>query len=228
MPSQRHIDARDTETRHAESGQTEARYTETGRTDPPTSDPDVVLAAAKACVLDVGLRRTTLADVARRAGVSRMTVYRQYGDLGSLVSALLTAELIGLLEAAGEQVRRLPTARERLVEAGVLVVERLAVHPLWCRVLELDPELLLPLVVDRFGSSQRAAITLVAEQVAEGQADGSVRAVDRDLAATCLLLTAQSFVFSARVLAAEHKAEASRGELRHLLDAYLRPDQAPS
>lgn len=187
------------------------------------TDVDVVLAAAKACVLDVGLRRTTLADVARRAGVSRMTVYRQYGDLGSLVSALLTAELVGLLEEAGEQVSRVSTARERLVEAGVLVVERLAVHPLWRRVLELDPELLLPLIVDRFGASQRAAITLVAEQVAEGQADGSVRAGDPNLLATCLLLTAQSFVFSARVLAAEHKAEASGGELRRLLDSYLRP-----
>jgi AcrR family transcriptional regulator len=186
-------------------------------------DDDLVLAAAKACVLDVGLRRTTLADVARRAGVSRMTVYRQYGDLSSLVSALLTAELLGLLHAARDDVAALPTARERLVEAGVLVVERLAVHPLWRRVLELDPELLLPLVVDRFGSSQRAAVELVAMQVAEGQADGSVREVEPQLAATCLLLTAQSFVFSARVLAAEQKAEASGGELRRLLDAYLRP-----
>ena len=182
-----------------------------------------MLAAAKASVLDVGLRRTTLAEVARRAGVSRMTVYRQYGDLPSLVSALLTRELLGLVDAAAADAAHLPTARERLVEAGVLVVERLAVHPLWCRVLDLDPELLLPLVVDRFGSSQRAIVDAVAAQVEAGQADGSVRAVDPRLAATCLLLTAQSFVFSARVLAAEHKAEASGGELRRLLDGYLLP-----
>jgi AcrR family transcriptional regulator len=187
-------------------------------------DDDMVLAAARAAVLDVGLRRTTLAEVARRAGVSRMTVYRQYGDLGSLVSALLTAELLGLFLAARDEVQDRPTARERLVEAGVLIVGRLAVHPLWCRVLDLDPELLLPLVVDRFGASQRAAVELVAGQVAEGQRDGSVRTdVDPGLAATCLLLTAQSFVFSARILAAEAKAEASGGELRRLLDAYLRP-----
>ena len=186
-------------------------------------DNDLVLSAAKASVLDVGLRRTTLADVARRAGVSRMTVYRQYGDLPSLVSALLTRELLGLVDAAAQDVAGLPTARERLVEAGVLVVERLAVHPLWCRVLDLDPELLLPLVVDRFGSSQRAIVDAVAAQVEAGQADGSVREVDPRLAATCLLLTAQSFVFSARVLAAEHKAEASGAELRRLLDGYLRP-----
>lgn len=186
---------------------------------------DPVLAAARECVLAVGLRRTTLAEVARRAGVSRMTVYRQYGDLGTLVSALLTTELLGLIGSAREQVSASPTARERLVEAAVLVVAQLAEHPLWCRVLDLDPELLLPLVVDRFGSTQRVAVDLVAEQVVEGQSDGSVRAdVDPSLAATCLLLTAQSFVFSARILTAEAKAQASGAELRHLLDSYLRPD----
>jgi AcrR family transcriptional regulator len=187
------------------------------------ADDDLILSAAKASVLDVGLRRTTLAEVARRAGLSRMTVYRQYGDLQALVSALLTRELLGLVEDAAQDVVALPTARERLVAAGVLVVERLSVHPLWCRVLDLDPELLLPLVVDRFGSSQRAIVEAVAAQVAAGQADGSIREVDPTLAATCLLLTAQSFVFSARVLAAEHKAESSGTELRRLLDAYLLP-----
>ena len=185
---------------------------------------DPVLDAARACVLDVGLRRTTLADVARRAGVSRMTLYRQYGDLSAIVSALLTSELLGLMDGCREEVGQLPTARERLVGAGVLFVERLAQHPLWCKVLDLDPELLLPLVVDRFGASQRAAIALVAALVEEGIADGSIRPADPHLTATCLLLTAQSFVFSARIIAAEQKADATGGELRRLLDGYLRPD----
>ncbi len=184
---------------------------------------DPLLTAARGCILEVGLRRTTLADVARRAGVSRMTVYRQYGDLSAIVAALLTDELLGLLDEAREQVALLPTARERLVRAGVRVVEQLAVHPLWCKVLDLDPELLLPLVVDRFGSSQRAAVDQVAEQVELGQQDGSIRAGDPQLLATCLLLTAQSFVFSARVIAAEHKSEQTGAELHRLLEGYLRP-----
>lgn len=187
---------------------------------PREAPADPLLAAAKECVLDVGLRRTTLADVARRAGVSRMTVYRRYGDLDAMVSELLTTELLGLVDDARAELADVGTARERLVEAAVVVVERLAVHPLWCRVLDLDPELLLPLVVDRFGSTQRAVVDHVAEQVAEGQRDGSVRAVDPRLAATCLLLTAQSFVFSARLVAG---LPGTGGELRRLLDAYLRP-----
>lgn len=35
-----------------------------------------VLDAAKASLLAVGVRRTTLTEVARRAGMSRMTLYR--------------------------------------------------------------------------------------------------------------------------------------------------------
>ena len=178
-----------------------------------------MLAAARACVMDIGLKRTTLADVARRAGVSRMTVYRQYGDLQTIVSELLTRELVELIDQARCAAAHLPTARERLVEAGVRTVDGLVSHPLYRRVLDLDPELLLPLVVDRFGSTQKAAIALVAEQVQAGQSDGSIRAVDPALAATCLQLTAQSFVFSARVVEGQPVSD----ELRHLLDAYLRP-----
>ena len=44
-------------------------------------EQDRVLDAARACVLAVGVRRTTVTDVARRAGVSRMTLYRRFPDL---------------------------------------------------------------------------------------------------------------------------------------------------
>ncbi|MGB8650791.1 MAG: TetR/AcrR family transcriptional regulator [Mycobacteriales bacterium] len=178
---------------------------------------DALLDAARDCVMDVGLRRTTLADVARRAGVSRMTVYRQFSDLDTLVGALLTRELVAVLDEVDARVRSLPTARERLVAAAVEVVRRLDAHPLYRRVLDLDPELLLPLVVDRFGSTQRAAMARIAEQVRAGQQDGSVRAVDPQRAATCVLLTAQSFVFSARLV-----DDAVVGELGLLLEGYLR------
>ena len=191
-------------------------------TEPSLPEPDLILVAARACVMDVGLRRTTLADVARRAGVSRMTVYRQWNDLTTIVGALLTAELLGLMDQVSVEVAALPSARERLVEAAVLTAARVVDHPLYRKVLETDPELLLPLVFDRFGSTQQAAIDLVADWIADGQRDGSIRAGDPAVLSTCLLLTAQSFVFSARVIETQQAASQSDAELRRLLDGYLR------
>ena len=67
----------------------------------------------------VGVRRTTLTDVARRAGVSRMTVYRRFPDVAALLQALMTREFGALVvETAGGPVDRV-TARERFVDAVV-------------------------------------------------------------------------------------------------------------
>src|SRR3954471_4019020 len=50
------------------------------------------LDAARACILDVGWRRTTLTEVARRAGVSRMTIYRAWPDMPAVLGDLMTRE----------------------------------------------------------------------------------------------------------------------------------------
>src|SRR5918992_4746199 len=65
------------------------------------SSYDAALDAARDCVLAVGVRRTTLTDVARRAGLSRMTLYRRWPDVRSLVADLMTREFVGLVRAVG-------------------------------------------------------------------------------------------------------------------------------
>ena len=58
---------------------------------------DVYLDAARDCILDVGWRRTTLTEVARRAGVSRMTIYRTWADMPTLLGDLMTREWAGVV-----------------------------------------------------------------------------------------------------------------------------------
>jgi AcrR family transcriptional regulator len=172
------------------------------------------------------LRRATVADVAKRSGLSRMTLYRQYGDSAAVFRALLTRELTQV-EAATAEAEALPSVRERLVEATVGSVRRIIAHPLMHRILEVDPELLLPLVVERVGSSQRVAQSHLRDLLVAGMAEGSIRTVDPDVATHVLTLAVQSFVFSARVTEAESDPEAVFRELRHLLDAYLQPPPVP-
>src|SRR5438132_10278760 len=158
-----------------------------------------VLEAARDCVATVGFRRTTVADVARRAGASRMTVYRLFPDAHTLWSTLLTREFADVIRAAEAAAAALPTARERLVETTAAVVARIASDPVMQRVLEVDPDMLTPYIVERLGQSQRIAIAEFQRMLAEGHADGSIRQVDDNIAAYCLQLVVGSFVLAARV-----------------------------
>ena len=188
------------------------------------SDADeTILAAARESVLQVGVRRTTATEVARRAGISRMTLYRRFGDMDSVLVALLTREIETLLTELSQQTTTLATARERLVETALLGVDRMAADPLLTRLIELDPELLLPYLLDRAGTSHHVTRAALLATLADGQGDGSIRTVDGDAASWVLLVVVQAFVFAARMLAAESDTDAVRGELRRLLDRYLAP-----
>ena len=75
------------------------------------TDGQTALDAARECVLAVGVRRTTVTDVARRAGVSRMTLYRRYPDLEAVLAALMTREFGRLIGQAAEPARAGMTKR---------------------------------------------------------------------------------------------------------------------
>lgn len=73
----------------------------------PVADPvtERILDAALSCVTEFGVRRTTLVEVAKRAGVSRPSVYRRWPDVRTLVAELLTREMGSILPATGRGVR---------------------------------------------------------------------------------------------------------------------------
>lgn len=188
--------------------------------------PSGIVDATRAAVLAVGVRRTTLTDVARRAGVSRMTVYRLVPDVETLVLQVLTDEFAALVERAERASARRRSARSRLVSSVLEIVRSLPSEPLFTRVLEVDPDLLLPFVTDRFGSTQRIALAHVRRMLAEGHADGSIRRGDLDAQAMTLLLTCTPFVLSARLLESPGAVTDRAGLLRELsavLDRGLAP-----
>ncbi|MEU0576618.1 TetR/AcrR family transcriptional regulator [Streptomyces griseoincarnatus] len=191
------------------------------------SDNDAVLDAVRDCVLAVGVRRTTLTDVARRAGVSRMTLYRRWPDVRSLVGDLMTREWIAV--ATGAMPERGPdmTARELLTKGLVDAVRDFVTHPLFRKILDVDPELLLPYVLDRRGASQDALLELLSGVLREGHADGSVRRAPVERQARSVLLIVQSFTLSLRTMTDEDDpeltAEAFLGELRGILERTLTP-----
>jgi len=175
-----------------------------------------MLEAARACVLAVGVRRTTFSDVARRAGVSRMTLYRRFPDLETLLSTLMTWEFGQVVEearAAGAG----GSCRAHAVAMVTTAARRLHEDPLFDRLLDVDPELLLPYVTVRLGGMQRMAVAGLAAELAAGCADGSVRDGDPETLARGIELIARGFV-----LARDPGIDAW-AELARAVDGYLRP-----
>ncbi|MGW0042635.1 TetR/AcrR family transcriptional regulator [Rhodococcus sp. NPDC003348] len=192
---------------------------ETVELEQPRSVDDQILDAARTCVLEFGLRRTTLAEIARRAGVSRPTVYRRWPDTRAVVGDLLTREI-------GSAIPLIPQdgpVREQLVRAVAVAAETVRTHPLFVKILRSDPELLIPYIVDRLGASQRAIIDHLVPVVAAGQVDGSIRAGDPSVIATMVLLMTQSAVQSAGMVAELLAPEMLIAELSTAVDSYLTP-----
>src|SRR3954462_14941956 len=104
------------------------------------NEADRLLDAARASVLAVGVRRTTFSDVARRAGVSRMTLYRRHPDVASIIGMLMTREFGAIIARADAEAADRPTARERLIEGCVHSAELLVGDELFQRILEVEPE----------------------------------------------------------------------------------------
>jgi AcrR family transcriptional regulator len=183
-----------------------------------------ILDATRNSVLDFGIRRTTLTDVARRAGVSRMTVYRRYPDVDAILRDLMTREFG---DAMAEIAQRVGGAdgRERVIARILAAVDAFRDSPLMTKIVEAEPELLLPYVLGRMGETQRAAIALIVGDLADGQADGSIRAGEPRVMAQSLLLVTQSFVLSSGI-AEDVSQPALRAELEHVLDAMLRAPAA--
>jgi AcrR family transcriptional regulator len=184
---------------------------------------DTLLDAARACVLSYGVRRTTLTDIARRAGVSRMTLYRRFSDVTSVMAALMTREFTALLTEAATTGATRPDARGALVTSAAAGVRALQTNPLMTSVLERDPELLLPYLVERIGSTQRLIEQVLAKQIAAGHRDGSIRAGDAALQARAIFLVCQAFVVSHRPATTEQDGDALLTELATIIDRSLAP-----
>lgn len=166
------------------------------------------------------MRRTTLTDVARRAGVSRPTVYRHWSDIASLVGDLMTRELKTLFAAAvAEATEADPLAR--IVHGCTGTVRGVWRHSMFSRFLDNEPELLSRYVFHRFGSSQHAALELLLPQIAEGQRHGSVRPGDPEELARVVLLTTQSVGTSRRLVEDTLTEDTLLDSLARLLRGYL-------
>ncbi len=179
-----------------------------------------ILDAAYELVLAVGMRRVNMAELARAADVSRATLYRRFPNVDAVVAALTTRELAAISVAAFARPGK--DARSSVVAGIVATVRAVREHPLTRKILDVDPEFLLPYLLHRRGTSTDAQLDLLAAALRGN--DGSIRRGNRTAQARALWLAAWSFALTGPVLADESVGmDALDRELRAMLDRYLAP-----
>lgn len=167
--------------------------------DPSIAPPDdaaseSILDAALALAAAFGLRNLTMDDVAKRAHVGRMTVYRRFGSKERLVEALTVREsrrCLAQLDAAAPPDAPL----EEQVAAGFATGLRIArEHPLLNRLARLEPETVVEAFAADGGRLFGVARGFVAARLRAAQDAGVLGSLAVDEVAELLVRLCLSFV----------------------------------
>lgn len=178
-----------------------------------------ILAAAADCVLTHGVERVTMTEIARRARVSRPTIYRRWPDIRFVLAELLTTRIAGVLDEVPET----GTSREATVARVTAVARYVRSDEVVMSVIRDAPTIAMTYIADRLGTSQQILIDALAGAIEAGQHDGSVRAGDPQGMATMCLLITQSTIQSAQMVEHLLDADALDAELQRALSGYLKP-----
>jgi AcrR family transcriptional regulator len=106
-----------------------------------------------------GFRRVALEDVARRAGVSRTTIYRRFANKDELVGAVIERENVRLFADIAAELKQAGPQANYYVEAFTLSILKFRRHRVLDQMITDEPGLVLELA----GRYHRAAIERMAE-----------------------------------------------------------------
>jgi AcrR family transcriptional regulator len=106
-----------------------------------------------------GFRRVALDDVARRARVSRTTIYRRFANKDELVAAVIERENVRLFADIAAELKQAGPQSNYYVEAFTLSILKFRHHRILDRMITDEPGLVLELAGRHYG----AAIERMAE-----------------------------------------------------------------
>jgi AcrR family transcriptional regulator len=108
-----------------------------------------------------GFRRVALDDVARRARVSRTTIYRRFAGRDELVAAVIDRENAMLFADIADELKRRRPQSNYYVEAFTLSIMRFRQHRVLTRMLADEPGLMIELAEQHWDAAvERMAAAL--------------------------------------------------------------------
>ena len=176
-----------------------------------------VLDAALELVAGSGFRHLTMDDVARRARVGRMTVYRRFGTRQALIEALAVRECRRCLDTIGSRLDLADPMPDRLVSLFTATLGVIREHPLLARLARTEPEALLR----ELNASGSAVFGLVQEflsnLIEEGQRAGELVPGDPAVLAELGIRLGVSFVLMPDSALALEDEAATRAAVRAIV-----------
>jgi TetR/AcrR family transcriptional repressor of uid operon len=155
-----------------------------------------ILESARAALMEHGLRRTSLADIARAAEVSEATLYRRFANRDELLRTLVAREARRFIARVDERISSIEDPVERLVAAFVALAHALREHDLVQRLLVTDPELVLPLITTHGAPAVALGRAYVLAQAQRTMQSGVTLTADPEHLAELIVRIAHSLVLT--------------------------------
>ncbi|WP_312884876.1 TetR/AcrR family transcriptional regulator [Nocardia barduliensis] len=175
-----------------------------------------ILAAAESCFARFGIAKTTMADVARAAALSRATVYRYFADRDSLVAEAVTRRARANMAAARADIARHATIENALVEGICTDIRRGHLDPLMHRLVSPEEMTLSTRLLVDTGRAVELTRELWEPVLTEARAAGAIRA-DIDLPMVCEWISEIEILYISRL----HDDPAAMDRIRAKIRAFV-------
>jgi AcrR family transcriptional regulator len=143
-----------------------------------------------------GIRRSSVEDIARRAGVSRITVYRRFERKELLIAAMARREAQRVVSAVDAQTARIAGFADRVAEGFVVMLRVVREHPLVRQLLAVEPEETLRYLTTEGAGVIAVAREYVAALIRRAQRDGQAPPYDPEPVAEILARLAHSLLLT--------------------------------
>jgi len=88
------------------------------------------------CIQQLGMKKTSISDIAAQAGVARQTVYKHFHNKNEILSETFEREGLTFSEEVRHAIEHIDSEEEAFITSFLYVVENFAKNPILAQILE--------------------------------------------------------------------------------------------
>jgi TetR/AcrR family transcriptional repressor of uid operon len=167
-----------------------------------------ILAATRELLARHGLRRTSLQDIARAAGVGPATLYRRFASRDVLLARLIEREARELFTRVDDAVAAITDPEEALVASFLVFTRALREHDLLQALIASDPERVLPLLTSQGAPLLAAGRSYLAAHLQRARDNGAQLTAEPEILAEIFVRVAHSLILTTDTVLPMHDDQA--------------------